>query len=135
MTWRRENDSGVSDTLGAVILVAVIGLAVSLVGLAIISPPSPQNPAVSAELVTFGNTVQLRHNGGDPLMRSDLKILVDGADLTGSFHTIDGGTWSVWSIGDTLTYNISVGQSHPYNILLVYTGVPSGSVLQSWVVP
>ncbi|MFA4861216.1 type IV pilin N-terminal domain-containing protein [Methanoregula sp.] len=135
MTRWREGDSGVSDTLGAVILVAVVGLAVSLVGLAIVSPPSPQNPAVSAELITFGNTIQLRHNGGDPLMRNDLKILVDGADLTGSFLKGDGGTWSVWSIGDTLTYNVPVGQSRPKNIQLVYTGVPSGSVLQSWVVP
>jgi len=68
-------------------------------------------------------------------MRNDLKILVDGADLTGSFLKGDGGTWSVWSIGDTLTYNVPVGQSRPKNIQLVYTGVPSGSVLQSWVVP
>ena len=135
MTGWRVDDYGVSDTLGAVILIAVVGLAISLVAIAIVAPPTPQNPAVSAELITFGNTIQLRHNGGDSLMKSDLKILVDGADHTSSFHKNDDSNWSVWSIGDTLTYRVPAGQSRPNNIQLVYTGVPSGSLLQSWVVP
>jgi FlaG/FlaF family flagellin (archaellin) len=129
-------DDGVSDTLGAVILVAVVAMAISLIGVTLFSQPNADRiPALSADITVSDSTIRLRHAGGDPIAKSDLKVLVDGSDLTGSFSMNGGGSWSAWSIGDTLTYKVPGGQSLPKYIEIVYTGIPGGNVLQSWGVP
>ena len=132
----RSVDDGVSDVLGAVLLVVIVGMAVSLVGASILSEPLPQRvPALSADITTSGNTIQLRHTGGDPVAKSEVKILVDGVDLKNSFSMGGSNSWSVWSIGDTLSYVVPTGQTLPKNIQLVYMGTSSGQTIQSWSVP
>jgi PKD repeat protein len=126
-------EAGVSDALGAVLLVAIVGVAAAIIAAAVASHPLPlKTPALSADVVTAGTSIQLRHTGGDPVERSSLRILVDGADKTGSFTIGGSSTWQVWSIGDTLTYAVPAGGVMPSGIQLVYTGGSSGQVIQSW---
>ena len=129
---KTDNHSGASEVVGAIILIAVIGTVVSIAGVAILSQPQPEKiPALNAEIDFIGgNTVMITHNGGDALQKDQMKIMVDGVDRTSSFVLMDGNDWSSWMIGDTLIYT---GDSVlPGSIQIVYTGLSSGRVLQSW---
>ncbi|MFA4861172.1 PKD domain-containing protein [Methanoregula sp.] len=123
-------DDALSDLLGAIVLVAVICMGISLIGTHILSQPNPQQiPVLSAEIIQSGNSIQIRHNGGDPVAKSDLKILVDGADLTNMFRMDGGVTWSVWSIGHSLQFT---GSGIPRSIQIVYTGASANQLIVSW---
>ena len=60
-----RNDRGLSDALGAVVLISVVALGVTLFGVAILSGPLPDRiPALNAEVTNTSDTVFIRHTGG-----------------------------------------------------------------------
>ena len=119
------------------LLIAVVGGAVALAGVAILSQPTPEKiPSLTTDInVVNGTTILITHNGGDTLQRTGMSILVDGVDLTNSFSPMNGGNWSSWAVGDTLMYQVPYGQSLPNSIELVYTSGSSRDVVQSLRVP
>lgn len=132
---RNTRDDGVSDILGAVVLIIVVVMGISLVSVVIFSNPTPQKiPAISADITRAGQTIYIRHEGGDTLQRAETIILVDGIDSTGSFSRTGSG-WSSFSVGDILVYTIPAANKIPESIQLVYTGGASPQIVASLGVP
>jgi hypothetical protein len=66
VSWGFNWENAVSDALGAVLLVAVVAMAVTLLGVALLSQPAPEKiPALNAEITTIGRDIVISHNGGD----------------------------------------------------------------------
>jgi PKD repeat protein len=127
-------DGAVSDTVGAIVLITVVVIGISIASIAVLSQPTPQKiPALSADITAYNNGIQIRHEGGDPLDYQSTSILVDGTDLKDSFVHLDGTRWATWSVGDSLYY-IS-GQPLPQSVQILYTGGSSSQVIQSFSVP
>jgi hypothetical protein len=126
------HDSGLSDALGAIILVAVVGMGVALLGVGILSsPPHQEIPALEADFTTIDHSILLRHEGGDTLKKEDVSFLMNGNDTRNNFKNMDGSPWSRWSAGETLRYDVPAGSIVPDSLLLVYTRGTSPQVLLS----
>ena len=131
-----ENETGVSEILGAILLVSIVAMAVTLAGVAVISQPRPDKlPALTAEITTFGRTILITHNGGDSLQKSEMSIMVDGVDLKNSFTRPDGSGWSRWSVGDSLMYPVPAIDPMPKGVTIYYIGGKSATMIQSIGVP
>jgi PKD repeat protein len=130
----REN--ALSDALGAILLVAVVGMAVAIFGVAILSQPHPEKiPALNADITTIGRTIQISHNGGDFLEKTDMAIIVDGSDLKNLFQRIDGAPWSSWAVGDSLYYTVPSGLPMPQGVTIFYVGGSTARIITSMGVP
>jgi len=126
------HDSGLSDALGAIILVAVVGMGVALLGVGILaSPPHQKIPALEADFTTIDHSILLRHEGGDTLRKEDVSFLMNGNDTKDYFKNMDGTPWSRWSAGDTLRYDVPAGSIVPDSLQLVYTSGTSPQVILS----
>jgi len=102
------DDEGVSEVIGAILLVSLAVLGVAIVAVALFSQPAPSEiPQVSvvAGATAENTTFVLLHEGGDALSQGSYHIYVDTSsglvDRTGNF-TLAGD--DVWSIGENLTY-------------------------------
>lgn len=127
------NEKGVSDVLGAIILVAVVAGAIGIASVAILSEPQPEKvPSLSSEIDIVGRTVLITHTGGDPLEKEDMSIRLGGTDMTESFSKLGGGPWSGWAVGDTLVYETPDGEEIPDSIQVLYVGQTSAKILYSW---
>jgi len=136
MNDRARNDNGLSDALGAVVLVAVVAMGITIAGMAILSSPVPDRvPALNAEVTNTSDTIFIRHTGGDTLARGEYRILADGIDRTDQF--LSGSTVPAqWSVGDTLEYSIPTGIPMPASIQIVaVTGKGESVILQVQVRP
>ncbi|MDD1715962.1 MAG: type IV pilin N-terminal domain-containing protein, partial [Methanolinea sp.] len=79
-------DAAVSEILGALLLIAVVSLAVSIVGVAILSnTETGEIPSVTVKITNISRTIYLAHEGGDSLPPGFYRIYVDGTDRTDSF--------------------------------------------------
>ena len=133
---KKPLDLGLSDALGAVILISVVALGITVGSVAFLSQPNTQKvPAVSIEVTTYADGIQLYHAGGDTLRKEDVAIMLQGADKKDYFIHRDGSGWSTWSAGESLYYN-TTGQVLPSSFELVfkYTG-GSGQVGQMFSIP
>jgi PKD repeat protein len=131
-----NREDALSDALGAILLVAVVGMAVTLLGVAILSQPHQEKiPALNADITTVGRMIQISHNGGDSLEKADMAIIVDGNDLKDSFKTIDDTPWSSWAVGNSLYYNVPAGQPMPQGVTIFYVGGSSARIVTSMGVP
>lgn len=112
-----ENESSVSETIGAVMLISVVVLAVAIVGVVLTSQPPPQKiPAVNAIISSSGSLVSIYHDGGDTLTSNEISILVNGQRQ--EFTKAGSPPPWTWSAGDTLSYTMSSGT--PETVRLVY---------------
>jgi archaellum component FlaG (FlaF/FlaG flagellin family) len=131
-------EDGVSEIIGAIILISVVVLGLSIAGVAILSTPPPQKtPAISADITRIGNTIYIRHEGGDTLQFSETRIVVDGNDKTGSFslaRSASGSGWSSFAVGDTLQYTESQLDNNS-SIIFVYTGGSAEQTITTIRVP
>lgn len=104
------NESGVSEVVGTVLLIALVVLGVAVVAAALFSQPKvtevPHASIVAGENAS-GHFV-LVHEGGDPLSVGEYRIYVGNGtalkDETAHFTAPAGG---VWSLGETITYKQS----------------------------
>ena len=127
-----ENERGVSEAIGAVLLISVVVLGLSIAGVVLLSAPQPQKtPAINADITRIGNTIYIRHDGGDTLQFSQTRIVVNGSDKTGSFLQ-SGSVWSSFGVGDTLTNDQLVKN---ISILFVYTGGSWEQAITTLTVP
>ena len=126
------SEDGVSEILGAILLISVVVLGLSVAGVLILSTPPPQKtPAISADITWIGGITYIRHEGGDTLKRSETRIVVNGTDKTDSFLR-SGSAWSSFAVGDTLTNNQLIRNS---SIMFVYTGGSAEQGIISLSVP
>ena len=132
-------EDGISEIIGAVLLISVVVLGLSIAGVVILSTPPPQKiPTISADITRIGNTIYIRHEGGNTLQFTDMHIVLDGVDETGNFTTSgssSGSTWTSFAVGDTLQYTVPYDQSIPNNIGLVFVGGSADQVMTSLEVP
>jgi hypothetical protein len=119
-------DAGVSEILGALLLIAVISLAVSIVGVTILSSvETSQVPSLSLIISNQSRNISVLHDGGDPLPAGSYLISVDDVDRTGSFSPPPGTT--VFKTGTLLQSDGSFlppGQG-PRTAMVIYRG-PEG---------
>jgi flagellin-like protein len=124
----QNHESGVSEVIGAVLLIALVVTAVAIVGVGLLSQPLPkQIPALESVISTSGSIVQITHNGGDTLQKGDFVVLVDGVDKTSLFNKDGALTWQSWSPGESLT----VPYTNPNSVRIVYTGAGASATLSS----
>jgi len=111
-------EDAASEIIGTLLLISIVVLAVSIVSVTLFSQPMPEEIAsVSAIIQNESEKIYIYHDGGDPLIREELQILVDGVDRTDNFTINNNADWQGWSIGDTLTYT---GTSMPTWVMLVF---------------
>jgi hypothetical protein len=136
MNEKAGNDRGLSDALGAVVLISVVALGISVAAVSILSGPLPQKlPALNAEVFNTSDTVYIRHAGGDTLIKGEYRILADGQDRTSAF-LMGGAVPARWSVGDTLEYHIPAGDEIPASIQVVaITGTSEQMILQVQIRP
>ncbi len=85
-------DTGVSEILGALLLIAIVSLAVGIIGVAILSSTeTSQIPSISVRITNVSRTIYLAHEGGDSLPAGYYRIYVDGTDRTDSFTDTSSG--------------------------------------------
>ncbi len=135
-TDRMQNDkkcrvceSGVSETIGAVLLIALVVSAIAIVGVMLSSQPLPQKiPALDSVISTYGNTIQITHNGGDLLQKDEMMILVNGVDKTSSFLKEGSPSWQTWTTGESLILPDNV---NPDNVKIVFKNAQTTTLLSS----
>ena len=103
---------GVTEVVSTLILLTVTVLAISVLAALVLSQPPPEKtPHVEIHVVSTTDGIYLRHAGGDPLRRADIKILVDGVDRTADFYKGNfsnpqvSKNWTVWRVGEILFLN------------------------------
>jgi len=121
-------ESGVSEIIGVVLLIALVVTAIAVISLGMFSQPPPQKiPALDAIISTSGNSIQITHNGGDQMQKEDVVILVDGVDKTSSFSKGGDSSWQSLSPGDSLTSN----SPNPGTVTILYKGGSANAMLSS----
>lgn len=115
------SENGVSEVIGAILLVSIVVLGVAILSVFLFSQPPPQKvPSLNAIIWNDTQKIYLRHDGGDTLYASDVKIYVNGTDKTSSFALSTAPTqpWMNCSIGNVLQYN--KGSSPVSSVRVVY---------------
>ena len=113
--------AGVSEIIGAIMLVSIVALLVAVVGVFLFSQPVPQKiPNLNFMTGTNSSktTLYLYHNGGDTLTTGEFKVLLDGKDAS---YSVSGGG-NQWSLGKNLLVPIT---TMPKSVQLVYNNTAS----------
>jgi len=133
------DEKGVSEIIGAILLVSLVILGVMIVAVLFLSQPPPQEiPQVNAIAGNNSSHIFLLHDGGDPLAPMETIIRIDGrADpvppeditLLREDGTVEATSWTSgdWSVGKTL--RIRDDYPPPQSVTLVYSGGSSQSLL------
>lgn len=121
---RHRSEEGVSELVGAMLLLGLTVIGVALVGIVFLSAPQPDaipRAAIAAGVNETGSLV-LVHDGGDPLKAGDYRIYVDtGSGLVDGTDTFTGLKDGAWSVGGSLVHN------GPTPERVVVTAVSGGS--------
>lgn len=105
-------NEGVSEVVGSILLVSLVVLAVAIIGVGFLSQPPPvQTQELNVIAGNDTTTLYLYHDGGDPMVPGEFKILLDGIDKTPEIT-------EAWDIGETL--NIPITQ-RPERIQIIST--------------
>ncbi|WP_321508084.1 type IV pilin N-terminal domain-containing protein [uncultured Methanoregula sp.] len=124
----QDGTSGVSEVVGAILLVAVVVIMVGIIAVYFNSQtPAQEIPNVNF-MIGINNqnppTLFLTHNGGNTLTDGTFSVYVDG--VLKSYTIQDGGT--TWSIGKSLVIPLPSGAA-PQNIALVYNTSATGTTV------
>jgi FlaG/FlaF family flagellin (archaellin) len=121
-------DSGVSEVIGAILLISVVIAAVAIIGVILLSQNTPQEiPNVNFMTGTDNsNRLYLFHNGGDSLTIGSFSVLVDGVTQNNNNIAISDGS-TTWSLGKNLIISgITPGQ---HSVAIVYNTTGTGQVV------
>ena len=120
---KMDTSSGVSEVVGAIMLVSIVALLVAVVGVYLFSQPVPQK-IPNLNFMTGTNSdkssLYLYHNGGDTLTVGEFKVLLDGKETS---YSVSGGG-NQWSLGKNLVVPITPS-TMPQSIQLVYNNSAS----------
>jgi hypothetical protein len=129
-----DPETGVSELIGAILMISIVVGAVAIIGVLLISQTSPQKiPNVNFMTGTddSGN-MYLLHNGGDTLVRGCFTVVVDNR-IRNDF-TIPDGDPNVWSFGKNLVIPpdaSSLPSSSPHTVSITYNATGGAVVLRS----
>ena len=120
-------DGGVSELIGAILMITVVIAAVAIVSIFLLSQTTPQNiPNVNFMTGTDNsNNLYLFHNGGDSLSKGCFSVIVD--NNVRNDYTISDGS-NEWSLGKNLILT-GVSSSSPHSISIVYNTGSGGPVV------
>lgn len=108
----QTNEDGVSETIGAVLLIGLTVVGVTLISVILFSQPIAEElPAVDIIVSNNESTIFFQHNGGDSLGKDEFTIFVEGSAVDpDDLHFADSGDgdWP-WSVGETLQYSSPAG--------------------------
>jgi hypothetical protein len=125
-SYAPDTESGVSEVVGAILLISLVVIAVSVIAVVVFSQQTPQKIPDVNIMVGIDNkvppTLYLYHNGGDALSMGEFDVLVDGVIKP---YSISGGG-NDWSLGKNLVVPVS---TVPKNVVLVYNSSGTGSVV------
>jgi len=111
--------------IGALLLIAIISLAVSIAGVTILSSVNTsQVPAVTFSITYEGRNMTIIHTGGDTLPAGSYRIYVDGKDQTASFSPTPSAT--PFQTGTILCY---AGDSLPRDVMVVSRGTDGKEIM------
>ena len=118
------NESGASEILGSLILIALFVAVLALLVTVMVSQPVPGTiPAITIVVTNQSTTVSLYHAGGDSVPVKDLAVMINGINTTFT----GAGTDGIWSAGETLTASSS---KLPQTVAILYDS-GKGAVLLS----
>lgn len=118
---RNNPESAVSNTVGIILLISVVLIAVSIIGVRMLSAPVAQEiPVIDADISSDTSHIYILHNGGDTVSVSHLKVYLDESPTT-TFSVSSGNSWH---IGNVLV--IPYTGSLPSRVTVVYAG-PTGA--------
>ncbi|PKL63508.1 MAG: hypothetical protein CVV31_00205 [Methanomicrobiales archaeon HGW-Methanomicrobiales-2] len=130
-----ENDRGIAESLGAILLISVIALGIAVFAVAFFSQQAaPILPSVTFN-VTYGEdgSVSIRHQGGDTIPRDRLRVTIDDGTAVHDNEDLsevdEGEDWTAWGIGDILVYDPPTSLSGPSKVLMVYADPSGGEYL------
>ena len=82
---KRKSDSGVSELIGAILLVSLVVMLMMVVTTVVISQPQPEKiPELSSSISVRGSgpyDVYITHIGGDALLGGEYLVLIDGNEI------------------------------------------------------
>jgi len=120
------NNSGVSEVVGAVLLLFLVVVGIGGISVILLSQPVPEEaPNTDIIITSAGGEVLLTHNGGDDLQKGTVEIRFDGVPVGVEF--VEGEEDWPWSIGETLWVP---GEEPPKRVTVISTA-GSGSVIKS----
>ena len=130
---RRKSESGVSEIIGAVMLISVVVMGVAIIGVILTSQPPPQKiPALDTVISWDGiDTIYIAHNGGDSIQRGDFYIRVDN-EVKPFLKTNEprNPSWTTWSAGESLNYKlVSPDPTPPRLVQVIYKGTGTSGVM------
>jgi hypothetical protein len=121
-----KNSSAVSEIIGAVLMISLVVLAVSIIAMLLFSQTTPQKiPNINFMTGSDNNNrLYLYHNGGDSLAQGSFSVKVDN-DIHNDYTISDGS--SDWSLGkNVIVPNIPSGQ---HSVAIIYNGTGTGTVV------
>jgi len=133
-------NAGISELIGAILLVGLVITAMAIVAVVLLSNPPPEEiPHISALASNTSNSILLYHNGGDAL-KEDLTIISvnNGPEIPHSKITIrnedgtsESATWDItktpWTVGKALV--IDTTPDLPQSVIVVYKGTTSQQLI------
>ena len=132
------DENGVSEIIGAILLVSLVILGAMIVAVLFLSQPPPQEiPQVNAIAGNNTTHIFLLHDGGDPLTPLETVIRIDGRadpvpagdiELLREDGTVEESSWlsGEWSVGKTLRIK---DDQPPQSVSLIYSGGSSQALL------
>jgi len=123
---KSDRTGGVSEIIGAVLMISLVALAVTIIAMLLFSQTAPQEiPNVNFMTGSDNNDqLFLYHNGGDALMSGSFSVVVDDT-IRNDYSISDGG--NEWSLGKNLI--VAGVPSGKHTVAIVYNGTGSGSVV------
>jgi len=124
----RHNDAGVSELIGAILLISLVVAMIAIVAVFLNSQaPTREIPHVRFMVGMNSQnppTLFLTHSGGDTLVSGSFSVYVDG--VLKPYYLSDGG--NEWSIGKNLVIPLPTGSS-PHNVVLVHNSTGTGATV------
>lgn len=121
---KADTCSGVSEIVGAILLISIVVVLIGVIGVYLFSQPVPQK-IPNLNFMTGTNSdktiLYIYHNGGDTLNAGEFSVMLDG--VPASYIVSGGGSWS---LGKNLEVAITPA-TMPQSVQLVYnSSVSSG---------
>ena len=124
-----DNTAGVSEIIGAILLIMIVVAAVALIGVVLFSQQTPgEIPNINFMTGTDNSgNLYLYHNGGDALKKGEFAVRVDGVIKP---YTISDNS-DTWSLGTNL--KVLGVPSGTHSVAIIYNGTSGAesSVLRS----
>ena len=129
-----KNEPGVSEIIGAILMIALVVAAVAVVAVLLNSQTTPEKiPNVNFMTGTSAPSagkidLYLYHNGGDALRRGEFAVVTDVDPEPVTDYSISDGS-DEWSVGKNLILRDYDAANPPKSVAIVYTSGQSGSVV------